>query len=239
VITAVNAVIAGFAAGVKDYTGLVELCRTHANGTLLDDNHAVLTGVNTVCARSGRASVTLDEWRAIFDRPLVRSYERLLGQPLSPEEWAAVERLFHDAYRELLPSCRLANGVPDVLHQWQAIGRSQSLLSMAFHTELMELLVALGLVELFARVDGLRDAVGGGSKAGHLAQHVAALGLDPADVVLIGDVVDDALAAAHVGTACVLVSTGMMTRGALESTGALVVDSLHEALDVLSDNRVA
>jgi phosphoglycolate phosphatase-like HAD superfamily hydrolase len=232
-------VIAGFAAGVKDYAGLVELCRTHANGTLLDDHHAVLSGVNAVCSRYGRAPITLDEWRAIYSRPLARCYERLLGRALDNEDWVGIEALYHDVYRELLPSCRLAEGVPDLLHQWQTTGGSQSLLSMWFHAELVGLLTKLGLVELFARVDGLRHEVGGGSKAEHLAEHLAALQLDPTQVVLIGDVVDDAHAAAHVGAACVLVSTGMTTRGALESTGAPVVDSLHEALKTLGDDRAA
>lgn len=209
------------------------------NGTLLDDNHAAISGVNTVCARYGRAPVTLDEWRVIFSRPLVRCYERLLGQSLSVADWAGIEQLYHEAYRELLPSCRLAEGVPDLLHQWQAMGRSQSLLSMCFHADLVAMLAELGLVELFARVDGLRHDVGGGSKAGHLVQHLAALELNPTEVVLIGDVLDDAHAAAHVGAACVLVSSGMTARAGLEAAGVPVADSIPEALDMISDGLAA
>jgi phosphoglycolate phosphatase-like HAD superfamily hydrolase len=209
------------------------------NGTLLDDNHAVLSGVNAVCSQFGRVPITLDEWRAIYSRPLVGCYERLLGRPLNAEDWVGIEALYHDVYRELLPSCRLADGVPDLLHQWQTTGRSQSLLSMWFHAELVGLLTKLGLIEVFARVDGLRHEVGGGSKAEHLVEHLAALELDPADVVLIGDVADDAHAAAHVGTGCVLVSTGVTTRSALESTGAPVVDSLHEAVDTIGGGAAA
>ena len=204
------------------------------NGTLLDDNHAVVAAVNSVCAGFGREPIDLAEWREVFSRPLLACYERLLRRPLTSADWARIDALYHDEYRELLPTCRLADGVPDRLHEWRAAGRSQSLLSMWFHHELVPLVTELGLVELFARVDGLRQDTGGGSKAGHLAEHLTALDLDPAEVVLVGDVVDDAAAADHVGARCVLVSTGVMSRRALVATGSPVADSVPAALDLIA-----
>ncbi|GDY30345.1 putative phosphatase [Gandjariella thermophila] len=209
------------------------------NGTLLSDNDAVVAAVNQVCASFGREAVTLDDWRAVFTRPIVRSYERLFGRSLSEDEWARVDSLYHVHYRERLPTCRLADGVPDLLHDWRNGGGSQSLLSMWFHDELVPLVGRLGLAELFARIDGLRADIGGGSKAEHLAEHLTALRLDPADVVLIGDVADDAHAAEHVGARCVLVSSGMGTREALVATGAPVATSIPDALDLIVRDRVA
>jgi phosphoglycolate phosphatase-like HAD superfamily hydrolase len=46
-------------------------------------------------------------------------------------------------------------------------------------------------------------------------------------------VVDDAVAAQAAGTQCILVSTGAMTRTALETTGATVTNSVQEALQLL------
>jgi phosphoglycolate phosphatase-like HAD superfamily hydrolase len=66
-------------------------------------------------------------------------------------------------------------------------------------------------------------------------RHLEAQSLDPADVVLIGDVVDDAVAAQAAGTQCVLVNTGAMSRTALEITGLPVTDSIQEALRRLDD----
>jgi phosphoglycolate phosphatase-like HAD superfamily hydrolase len=203
------------------------------NGTLLDDNDAVVTAVNAVCRSYGRPAITLADWRTIFCRPLDRCYQRLLGQRLSVEDWARIDRAYHDAYTELLPGVRLAVGVPEVLHGWGAGGGTQSLLSMWFHDHLVALVTELGLADHFTRIDGLRHGVGGGSKADHLAEHLAALALDPAEVVLIGDVVDDAAAAASVGARCVLVSTGITARSALDETGVPVVDSVTEALALL------
>jgi len=119
------------------------------------------------------------------------------------------------------------------LRRWRNLGGSQSLLSMWFHRELVSLVTELGIAGYFVRVDGLRQEIGGGSKAVHLAEHLAAQELDPKRVVVIGDVVDDAVAAEHVGARSVLVSTGMTSRRALEQVGVPVVDSIVDALDLV------
>jgi phosphoglycolate phosphatase-like HAD superfamily hydrolase len=203
------------------------------NGTLLDDNHAVLVGVNSVCAQYGRAAVTLEEWRAVFSRPILACYEKVLGRPLTEADWDVIDQHYHSAYRLELDTCGLAAGVPDLLHEWRDAGRTQSLLSMWFHDELVPLVGKLSLTDLFARVDGLRGYNMGGSKAAHLIEHLEAQELDPADVVLIGDVVDDAEAAAQAGAQCVLVTTGMMPRARLAAAGVPVTDSIPEALALI------
>jgi phosphoglycolate phosphatase-like HAD superfamily hydrolase len=201
------------------------------NGTILDDNDAVVAAVNKVCAAFGRQDIDIDQWRAIYSRPLSRCYERLLECRLTDQDWARIDDLYHNAYRELLHTCRLAQGVPDVLRNWEAQGRTQSLLSMWFHDELVPLVSQLGLGELFVRIDGLQKSVGGDTKAQHLEQHLSAIALDADEVVLIGDVVDDARAAEQVGAQCVLLTTGVMSRDKLESTGYPVADSISEAID--------
>jgi phosphoglycolate phosphatase-like HAD superfamily hydrolase len=103
---------------------------------------------------------------------------------------------------------------------------------MWFHDELVALVTQHGLHDLFTRIDGLRVAVGGHGKAAHLAEHLAALRTDPNEVLLIGDVLDDAAAAEAAGVRCVLVTTGVTNRATLEMSGVPVVDSIAEALTV-------
>jgi phosphoglycolate phosphatase-like HAD superfamily hydrolase len=200
------------------------------NGTLLDDNDAVLAAVNEVCAGFGRAALSWSEWQEVYARPMRVSYERILARVLDDEDWARVDKLYHERYDLLLHTCGLAQGVPDELRRWRDSGRTQSLLSMWFHAQLVPTIERFGLTEYFSRVDGLVGEVGGGSKADSLIRHLQAQELDPAGVVLIGDVVDAALAAQAAGAGGVLVSTGAMTRAALESTGAPVTTSVAEAL---------
>ncbi len=222
-------------AGLTEPAGLaaVEHIVWDWNGTILDDNHAVVHAVNRVCAEFGRAPIDIESWRGIYRRPLRDCYGELLAREIAVEDWALIDKLYHDTYHGLLDTCRLSIGVPDELRRWQAGGRRQSLLSMWFHHKLVSLVEDYRLTDLFARIDGLRLELGGGSKAAHLAEHLAAQGLTGADVLVIGDVADDADAAAHVGAQCVLVTTGVMSRQALAGRGVPVVDSIAEALALL------
>ncbi|SBU93045.1 HAD-hyrolase-like [Streptomyces sp. OspMP-M45] len=54
--------------------------------------------------------------------------------------------------------------------------------------------------------------------------------MDPERSVVIGDAVDDAVAAAHVGARAVLYTGGSHSRDSLEAVGVPVVDTLAEAV---------
>jgi phosphoglycolate phosphatase-like HAD superfamily hydrolase len=207
------------------------------NGTLLDDNDAALAGVNAVCAHFGREPISLEHWREVFSRPLVPCYERLLGRSLTAADWDALDVLYHQTYRDWLGTTRLAPGVPDELLRWAAAGGSQSLLSMWHHHELVQLVEEYRLTSLFMRVDGLATNHGGGSKSGHLAAHLAAQHLDPAIVLVIGDVLDDAAAAAAVGAQCVLVATGAMPEWKLRAAGMPVASTVADAIRIATTER--
>jgi phosphoglycolate phosphatase-like HAD superfamily hydrolase len=203
------------------------------NGTLLDDNHANLAAVNAVCAQFGREPVEMDYWRSVFRRPLIPCYEDLLGRPFADGEWEHAERLYDSSYLEHLHTCELSEGVPDVLHRWSGGGGTQSLLSMASHEHLVPLVTERGLTSHFTRVDGRRFATEHDSKAEHLVRHLDHQGIDPAGVVLIGDIDDDARAAREAGARSVLVAGGLMARERLEATGSPVVDSPVAAVAAL------
>ncbi|MBB6119232.1 HAD family hydrolase [Nocardiopsis algeriensis] len=203
------------------------------NGTLLDDNHANLAAVNAVCARFGIAPLELDHWRSVFRRPLIPCYEELLGRSIDDLEWQLLEELYDSGYTEHLPTCELASGVPDVLHDWNRAGGTQSLLSMASHDHLVPLVRERGLAPHFTRVDGRRFDTEHDSKAEHLVRHLDEQGIDPSRVVLIGDIDDDARAAREAGAHSVLVASGLMARERLEATGFPVVDTPVAAVEIL------
>lgn len=203
------------------------------NGTLLADNHAVVAAVNAVCCEYGAAPIDLQRWRSVFGRPLTRAYERVLGRELVDHDWMTIDRVYHDKYRELMHTCGLVAGAQDTLRRWSRSGGSQSLLSMFFHDELVPLVRRFRLQSWFGRVDGLREGTAGDSKASHLARHLRELRTHPTDVVVVGDVADDAHAAEQAGANCVLVTTGVMARASLAETGHPVADSPAEAVDLI------
>lgn len=197
------------------------------NGTLLHDIDAVVGATNEVFRAHGLPPLTPDGFRAVYTRPIWLLYERLLGRPLEEGEWERLDGGFHDHYDRLSLACGLAAGAETVLAEWTG---TQSLCSMAAHVHLVPKVDSFGITSHFTRIDGLLGAMGG-EKAAHMAAHIESVAVDPRRVLVIGDSVDDAVAARHVGARAVLYTGGMSTRAELESTGYPVVDTLAEALE--------
>jgi phosphoglycolate phosphatase-like HAD superfamily hydrolase len=198
------------------------------NGTLLDDLALVVTATNASLAAVGGPSVTADEHRRHFRRPISSYYAHVLRRPVTEDEFAGLDRTFHDAYRAGLPGCGLTRNALDAIAAWRG---TQSLLSMWFHHELVPTVARHGLMRHLDRVDGLHGRVGGGSKAPHLAAHLAAFGARARDCVLIGDSLDDADAAASVGARIILYSGGFTDEVRLRATGFPVASTLTEAVE--------
>jgi phosphoglycolate phosphatase-like HAD superfamily hydrolase len=197
------------------------------NGTLFDDIHAVVQATNDVFVPYGVSALDVDGFRASYTRPIWVMYERILGRDLLDGEWMRLDTTFHDSYDRLMAGCGLAAGAVATLTALAAEGHTQSLLSMWRHDRLVETIDGLRLTPAFRRVDGLRaeDDPGGG-KAEYLTRHLAALAADPADVIMIGDSADDALAATTAGVRAVAYTGGMQSRADLERLGVPVIDTL-------------
>ncbi|WP_320779000.1 HAD family hydrolase [Streptomyces sp. CRN 30] len=201
------------------------------NGTLFHDNDAIIGATNAAFAELGLAPITLERYRALYCVPVPKFYERLMGRLPTDAEWAVMDETFHRHYLEHRVRCGLAEGAAELLVSWGSAGRSQSILSMYGHEELVPLVKGFGIETHFIRVDG-RTGPSGGSKAEHMVRHLAALaGVEPARTVVIGDAVDDATAALHAGARAVLYTGGSHSRTSLEQAGVPVVDTLAEAVE--------
>lgn len=206
------------------------------NGTLVDDFEVIVSATNAACSQVVGRSVSAAEYRAHFTRPVHKFYERLLGRPVTPDEWDDMNAAFHRSYLELRASCALAPDADAALTAVTASGRTQSLLSLWTHEELVKVVAEVGLAEHFLRLDGMRGLSDGGPKDRHLRDHLERMAddlgrdLDPKQILLIGDSLDDAAAAAAVGARCVLVEGGSHDAADLAASGDPVASSLLGAL---------
>ena len=198
------------------------------NGTLLDDFDAVVHASNEAVIALGGSGLDAVTHRARFRRPLTAFYNELLGRELSPDEFARLNEIFHSSYLTRLPHCTLAADAVAAIDAWTG---TQSLLSMWRHEDLVPLVTEHGLFHRFSRVDGLRDRNDTG-KHRYLVEHLTHLNVPAADVVMIGDSLDDAEAAVAAGASCVLVTGGTTATKLLKASGHPVADTLREAVEM-------
>ncbi|MCX4508726.1 HAD hydrolase-like protein [Streptomyces sp. NBC_01619] len=205
------------------------------NGTLLDDIHTVIEATNASFAEIGLGPITLERYRELYCVPVPLFYERLMGRLPTDDEWAVMDAVFHKHYWQRADACVLTAGAAELLAERQEAGRTQSLLSLAPHEHLIPIVRRHGIEARFVRVDGRIGASHTG-KTEHMVRHLAALeGVPPERIVVVGDAVDDAVAAAHVGAKAVLYTGGSHSRASLEAAGVPVVDSLAEAVTVAEE----
>ncbi|MGH8928428.1 MAG: HAD family hydrolase [Acidimicrobiia bacterium] len=202
------------------------------NGTLFDDLELVVRAVNQGLARFGATPIDLDGYRSHYTRPVKLFYDRLLGRPVTDQEWLVIDEVFHDAYRSALDQASLTADAAEALKTVSHGGHTQSLLSMFPHPDLIPLVDRMGIASFFDRIDGLADGSPGDLKASYLERHLRLLigGDEVGSVVVIGDTPDDAIAASHVGARPILYDGGSHHRQDLESTGAEVASSLVAAV---------
>ena len=198
------------------------------NGTLLDD-FEITAEVSAVMIRNaGRADVTHDDIRGAHTRPFSDFFRQLVGRDPTADEMEASMRRYVDAYKPVKRDLPLAIDALQSLAQLREHGIGQSILSMAPDEELQELVGLRGIRDFFMRVDGAH-VLGQDKKVESLRRHISALGCEPTRITLIGDTVDDFLAAHALGAKTVLVTTGMNAAHRLAATGAPVADTLLDA----------
>jgi len=201
------------------------------NGTLLDDLEVVIESLNVGTAAFDLPPIDEQGYRDHFTRPVRSFYDSLFGRPVSDMEWLQLNKTFHDEYYARAHRASLTVDAVEAVNRIAALGWSQSLLSMSIHDHLLDAVVSRGIADRFSLIDGLTGPTGG-LKTRHLADHLFALGRDPADVLLIGDTPDDAMAAREVGARVVLYDGGSHHLPTLEAVGTSVAHSLNEAVDL-------
>ena len=199
------------------------------NGTLLDDVDITVQATIDWMASKGRHGVTKELVKQHSSRDYADFFAALLGRRPTDAEIKEARAYYQKIYAPARHTLPLAPDAKLALDEVDKAGMSQSLLSMAPHAELTELVDLHGLKRQFLRVDGDRTA-SMHSKVENLRNHLEALMLEPETVAMIGDALDDYEVSAQTGIQPILVDTGMYSTERLEQTGAPVARSLTEAV---------
>ena len=130
------------------------------NGTLVEDLPVVVESVNAALGAIGETPITEDDYRAHFARPVERFYEGLLERSVTTDEWDTLDRVFHEHYRATLDRVPLSRDAREAIDLVASHGWSQSILSMWWEDELLQVVTQHGLLERMSLVQGNRDDPG-------------------------------------------------------------------------------
>jgi phosphoglycolate phosphatase-like HAD superfamily hydrolase len=208
------------------------------NGTLFDDQELVVAATNASLVAVGiDRHITNEQYKDLYQRPIEDFYAALVGEPVPTPNWPLLDAAFAEHYLSHVGERGLRSDALTAMDAWAP--RTQSLLSMFGHQELLRLTGELELHSRFGRIDGRPDDPDFGPKAKYLVKHVEHLRREQPDltadqIALIGDCADDAHAAFHIGAAAVLYTGGSSSRTVLEKVGVPVVDTLSEAVEIVA-----
>ena len=203
------------------------------NGTLLADAQLSVDCDNYVFDELGLPHITIEDYRAHMTMP-VRDFYTALGVDLAVYPYDVISRLWLDRFNQLAVETGLVPGVMDVVRALHAAGYSQSVLSASYEPSLLEQCGQLGLAPYMQAINGLSDE-SATPKTEIGRRQMAALGLAPGDVILVGDMIADSALAAALGAQCVLVPWGHNSRQRLETTGRRIASSCEELLRMLTE----
>ena len=197
------------------------------NGTLLDDGEVCRAIMNRMLARRGLPAIPdMARYRDIFTFP-VQDYYALAGIDLAAESFEALAEEYMTDYRASSGRCALMPGAAETLDALDGLGAVQILVSASRQDDLERQLAERGLAGRFRAVLGVSDQLGVG-KAGLAAAYMGKNGLEPSEVLFVGDTVHDWQTASGVGSPCVLIAAGHQSRERLGASGAAVLDDIRQ-----------
>jgi len=203
------------------------------NGTLLDDLTCAVAVTNQLLDEFGLARLDgIDAYHRVFRFP-VRDYYADLGFDTAPGgNFDAASRRFLELYLAAARSCSLHEGAAQTMAALHADGIGQVLISASEQTNLTTQVTPFGLDAWLEASIGLGD-IYAASKQLLAARWLDERGLDPAEVLFVGDSEHDYEIAASLGAHCALFSGGHQSRRHLESFPVPLIDDLRAVAELV------
>ncbi len=194
------------------------------NGTIINDLWLSVEVFNQMRKKqTSLPDIDIEIYRKNFRFPVSDFYTQF-GFDLSGENYHKTSIDYIKIYNARRFECALQEGVTDALRAYQEAGASQSVLSAYEKNFLRQAIEHYNLEKYFMGIDGLCD-VDAASKIELGKAHIKKLGLNPREVLMIGDTIHDKHVADAMNTDCVLLCRGHNDRQRLSRTGAPIFDS--------------
>jgi phosphoglycolate phosphatase len=197
------------------------------DGTLLDSAPDICGAVSSVLATTSKPDVPYEYLRTFIGRHLIDLFTELFPEapPEQVEAWIQTYRTTYLSRGHLLT--KLYPGVPETLARLGGLKTTATTKGTPTATNVLS---QFGLIEYFQHVQGT-DGFPSKPEPIVLQKAMAALGVEPADCLMIGDSVPDIVAARAAGVKVCAVSYGYGDAAALRSCQPdYWMDSIQELL---------
>lgn len=202
------------------------------NGTLLNDVDVAMAVMDRMLSRRGLPGLGgAERYREIFTFP-VREYYLSAGLDLVREPFEELAVEWTRLYGELSPRCVLFPGAEEVLRELEERGVVQMIASASPQETLERQVEAQDVRERFQALLGLSD-IYADSKAGLARRYFQENGIDPAQVIFVGDTLHDWEVAKDAGCSCVLLAQGHQSQRLLSQAGVPVLESIRQVPEFL------
>ena len=201
------------------------------NGTLIDDCNLCLDILNILTKENNLAFVSKRKYKAVFDFPVQRYYERC-GFDVSNENFSKISARFHQFYNQRsyseVKAFKSAYSVLEHLKdKYQLV-----CLSASKQETLEKQLKYYNLYKYFDDVVGL-DNIHAYSKMQVAIDYATKNNLLDKKTYFIGDSIHDFEVASAINAKCILISTGHTAKNRLKKVNDIVIDDLNELLNYL------
>lgn len=196
------------------------------NGTLVNDVWLCIEIINDLLEQQDLKTITAEEYRKIFDFPILDYYTKL-GFDFEKESFESLCEKFISPYKQRVLTCHLHENAKKVLNHFSEKGIGQSILSASEQGSLEEMVNGYELGNHFENVLGLSDNMAFG-KVAIGKQLINQLNIPGEEIVYIGDTVHDFEVAEAIGVDCILVANGHHNVEKLRTVTEKIVDSLDE-----------
>ena len=201
------------------------------NGTLIDDRLFCIKIMNEVLKKRDMEAMTEEWFLDNFCFP-VKDYYLKLGFNFEKESFDISGTEFINMYMARCHELQLHQGVREVLDYFKNLGLAQSLVSASSQVMLDQILSNYDINDYFVKILGTDNHYAYGKET-LTKEWMKDLGFHPKEVLFIGDTIHDKDIADVVGSDCILVSKGHVSKERLQKTGAAVFEELIKIIDWL------
>ena len=196
------------------------------NGTLLNDTDVCVNVMNKLLAKRGMSLSNTDNYKNIFGFP-VRKYYDKLGFDFNKEPFESVSVEFITEYQKQSFSAELVKDAENILEYCHKSGLTQVILSASQIENLDAQVKHFGIFKYFDKLLGL-DHIHATSKVEIGKEWLKKSGINPKEILMIGDTIHDFETAVELKCDIVLVADGHQTKERLLGLGVPVIDTILE-----------